>query len=383
MHEAESANAAKFSSPVAYAKRRVRAALRLAVLGASGMTENKKNLLGSLAIDRNESAQSPARRRWIVLVIGVLVALLAGTAGASLLFSGKRVKEEVAQKTTTAPQLSSPNAPAAPSDVPPAGSVLSGSGYVVARRQATISAEIIGRISEVLVEEGMSVKSGQVVARLDSTLARIDLAVAEAEARATEATAAEAERKFKRRRNLPKGAVISEAQLTEAEANALSLRARSDLAKQQAKRQRALLDKHEIRAPFAGVVTTKDAQPGEIVSPAAAGGGFTRTGICTVVDMDSLEIEIDVNESFISRVSPGQSVHATLDAYPDWEIPGSVVAIIPTADRSRATVRIRIKIEVKDPRILPEMAAKVQFLDTSTKAASGGAPIPSFTASTK
>ena len=109
-------------------------------------------------------------------------------------------------------------------------------------------------------------------------------------------------------------------------------------------------------------MTKKNAQPGEIVSPSSAGGGFTRTGICTIVDMDSLEIEVDVNESFIGRVYPGQKVAAQLDAYSDWTIPASVIAIIPTADRAKATVRVRIKIEIKDDKILPEMGIKVAFL---------------------
>jgi HlyD family secretion protein len=137
-----------------------------------------------------------------------------------------------------------------------------------------------------------------------------------------------------------------------------------------------LLDKHEIRAPFAGVVTTKDAQPGEIVSPAAAGGGFTRTGVCTIVDMNSLEVEVEVNEAFISRVKPGQKASATLDAYPDWEIPAKVAAIIPTANRDKATVKVRVGIQTGDPRILPEMAAKVIFFDDATKAPEPTPPPP-------
>jgi RND family efflux transporter MFP subunit len=250
----------------------------------------------------------------------------------------------------------------------PSGSaaILSASGYVIARRQATVSAEITGRVSEILIEEGMRVEGGQVVARLDSTLAKIELSVSEANARAAAATADEAERALRRLRNLDIGSSVSEAQLTQAEAEAVAARARSDLAKSEVERLKALLDKYEIRAPFAGIVTTKDAQPGEIISPAAAGGGFTRTGICTVVDMDSLEIEVDVNEAFIGRVEAGQPARATLDAYPDWEIPASVIAIIPTADRAKATVKVRIKLDERDERILPEMAVKVQVLEASS-----------------
>ena len=121
------------------------------------------------------------------------------------------------------------------------------------------------------------------------------------------------------------------------------------------------MDDMIIRAPFDGVVTTKDAQPGEMISPVSAGGGFTRTGIGTIVDMNSLEIEIDVNESYINRVEPGQPVEATLDAYPDWKIPCKVIAIIPTADRQKSTVKVRVGFDKLDPRILPEMGVKVAF----------------------
>ena len=174
---------------------------------------------------------------------------------------------------------------------------------------------------------------------------------------------------FERATRLRKENLVSEAQLTEAESRVEALtadlkRARSDInvLELEVTRQQERLDDHVIRAPYAGVVTVKNAQTGEIVSPGSAGGGFTRTGICTIVDMDSLEIEVDVNESFIGRVFSGQRVVANLDAYPDWDIAASVVAIIPTADRAKATVRVRIGIETRDPRILPDMGVKVAFL---------------------
>src|SRR6185503_10582472 len=119
----------------------------------------------------------------------------------------------------------------------------------------------------------------------------------------------------------------------------------------------------EIRAPFAGVVTSKNAQPGEMISPMSAGGGFTRTGICTLVDMASLEFEVDVNEAYINRVRPGQPAEGVLDAYPDWRIPAHVITIVPTADRQKATVMVRIAIDVRDPRILPDMGVKVSFVE--------------------
>ncbi|MCE9521257.1 MAG: efflux RND transporter periplasmic adaptor subunit, partial [Alphaproteobacteria bacterium] len=266
--------------------------------------------------------------------------------------------------------------------------VLSASGYVTARRLATVSAEITGRIIEVLVEEGMSVEAGQGLARLDPTLAQIDLEIAEANVKsargalgAAEADRAEAARALVRIQGLKAGEYSSTADNTRAQAAAASTESRYAQAQgnlasaeQALNRAKAILDKHEIRAPFAGMVTTKDAQPGEIVSPAAAGGGFTRTGICTIVDMNSLEVEVEVNESFISRVKPGQRASATLDAYPDWNIPASVAAIIPTANRDKATVKVRVALEAKDPRILPEMAAKVEFFDDATKATPAPAP---------
>ena len=249
------------------------------------------------------------------------------------------------------------------------------SGYVVARRRATVAAEITGRVAEVLVEEGMVVQKGQLLARLDDTLASTDYATANsriesasAAVTSTRAQLADAERIQKRTADLAAAHLVSEADVTKADTQAADLKAqlaRSEAelttARSDAKHQLEVLGKHRIVAPFAGVVVDKNAQPGEIISPMSAGGGFTRTGICTLVDMDSLEIEVDVNEAYISRVKPEQSVTATLDAYPDWSIPARVIAIVPTANREKATVRVRIAIVSKDPRILPDMAVKVSM----------------------
>jgi RND family efflux transporter MFP subunit len=261
-----------------------------------------------------------------------------------------------------------PNPPPAP------GGILSASGYVTARRLATVSAEITGRVAEVLVEEGMTVQAGQVLARLDPTLAKIDLAIAQANVKssqgalgAAESDRAEAQRILARINGLRRGDIASVADITKAEAaaNAAGSRysqAQGNLAaaQQSLLRAQAVLDKHEIRAPFTGVVTTRDAQPGEIVSPAAAGGGFTRTGIATIVDMDSREVEVDVNEAYINRVKPNQHVEATLDAYPDAPLAAHVIGIVPTADRTKATVRVRIGFDKLEPQILPEMGIKVR-----------------------
>jgi RND family efflux transporter MFP subunit len=261
--------------------------------------------------------------------------------------------------------------------------LLDASGYVTARRTATVSSKVTGRVVEVLIEEGVKVDEGQLLARLDDTSARAGLRLAEARLEAarravgeTEAGLAQARRSLERARNLAAGKVVSESDLDEAASAVAVLEARMERQRAEiaaAERERDLgaqqVDDNLIRAPFAGVVTSKNAQPGEMISPISAGGGFTRTGICTIVDMASLEVEVDVNESYINRVSPGQPVLVTLDSYPDWRIPSKVIAIIPTADRQKATVRVRVGFESLDPRILPDMGLKVAFQSTEPGAA--------------
>ncbi|MGA2864497.1 MAG: efflux RND transporter periplasmic adaptor subunit [Verrucomicrobiota bacterium] len=273
-----------------------------------------------------------------------------------------------------------------------AGTVLNASGYVTARRAATVSSKVTGKVIEVLVEEGMNVQEGQVLARLDDTNVRASLRLAEAQLEsATNALAEtrvrirEADQELARQAALVKNKIATQADYDHAEATALAYKAKL---KQQASdvivAERALatwqqqLDDTVIRAPFAGVVTSKNAQPGEMISPVSAGGGFTRTGICTIVDMQSLEIEIEVNESYINRVEPRQPVEATLDAYPDWKIPCMVIAIIPTADRQKSTVKVRVGFVKLAPRILPDMSAKVAFreADGAARAASRLVTVP-------
>ena len=257
-----------------------------------------------------------------------------------------------------------------------ASTVLDASGYVTARLRATVSSKITGKIVEVLVEEGMTIDEGQLLARLDDSIARRQLALAEAElvtARGalaeTEVLIADAERTRDRLEKLVDSAVSSQAELDTARANYDALQARLELGREQVtvaesrlELRRQELDDTFIRAPFAGVAITKNAQPGEMISPVSAGGGFTRTGVCTLVDMGSLEIEVDVNEAYINRVKPGQRVSAVLDAYPDWKIPAQVITPVPTADRQKATVMVRIGFDELDPRILPDMGVRVSFL---------------------
>ncbi|WP_416307714.1 efflux RND transporter periplasmic adaptor subunit [Neptunicella sp. SCSIO 80796] len=340
---------------------------------------NKSELLQQLQIDRSEAPAVSGVKLWQAILLALVCSTLA--VWLTLTFaSGSDAAPAQAANTTPsgsstnkATAANSQSAPSTPAKVNDNNAILNSSGYITARRMATVSAEIMGLIKEVDVEEGMSVEEGQVLARLDDTLAKANLDFAQAQIgilqarrESTEATLQEAQRNQTR---MTSNKFSSEADITRSQtevqsltANLKSIEADIKVANIEVRRQRERLDDHTIRAPFAGVVTVKNAQPGEIVAPASAGGGFTRTGICTIVDMQSLEIEVDVNESFIGRVKPGQKVEANLEAYPDWTIPASVVAIIPTADRAKATVQVRIKIELQDERILPDMGVKVAFL---------------------
>ncbi|HEV2110820.1 MAG TPA: efflux RND transporter periplasmic adaptor subunit [Gammaproteobacteria bacterium] len=265
--------------------------------------------------------------------------------------------------------------------------VLNASGYVVPRLQAVVSSKITGKVREVLIEEGMHVKAGQVLARLDDStdqdqlnVAKSQLASAEAQEHQAEVEHANAARDLERNRTLFARHLISQSDMDGSVTKEASLKAALDSAHEQAgvarnnlQLEQQLLDDTVIRSPFAGVVVSKDAQPGEMISPNSAGGGNTRTGIATVVDMGSLEIEVDVNEAYIGRVYAGQKVDAVLDAYPDWHIPSHVVSIIPTADRDKATVKVRVGFDKLDPRILPQMAIQVWFLGDD-KSAAAAAP---------
>ncbi|HEY7499967.1 MAG TPA: efflux RND transporter periplasmic adaptor subunit [Vicinamibacterales bacterium] len=322
-----------------------------------------KDELASLKIDQNSRAGG-GRSGWIALVVLLLVAIGVGAGW----FYTQRVQ---AAPVKTATVTASTGAGTA------AGAVLNASGYVVARRRATVSSKFTGKVLEVFVEEGKAVKRGQVLARLDDSqlragldVARAQLAAAKSAAAEDEARLREAERQFKRLSQLVQEKVVGRAEVDTAEATVESLKARIALARQQVEvaqqqveAQQTDLNDTVVRAPFDGVAISKDAQPGEMISPVSAGGGFTRTGICTIVDMSSLEIEVDVSEQYINRVRPGQPVEALLDAYPDWRIPARVITTVPTADRQKATVRVRIGFEKLDPRILPDMGIKTSFLD--------------------
>jgi RND family efflux transporter MFP subunit len=314
--------------------------------------------------------QRSLRKRWAIIATAIIAAVLAAMA----LFGSRSLE------VTTATVV------ALPADAPPAA-VLDASGFVVARRQATVSAKITGKVMSIDVEEGMTVKAGQVLARLDDSQARLQYALAERQIEATqgglsevEVRLTEAQRTLVRNEKLFADKLVSEAALDAARADVAALTAqRAALQGQLAVSRSTLrvrgqdLEDLVIRAPFAGVVISKDAQPGEMISPISAGGGYTRTGIATIVDMDSREIEVDVNEAFINRVHDGQKTEAALDAYPDWRIPSHVVNVVPAADRQKATVRVRIGFDQLDPRILPDMGIKVRFLGDVTGAAARNA----------
>ena len=297
---------------------------------------DKKDLLNDLKIDRsdnNNSEKSPLLK--IITLIVASVFILAVTK--FIFLSEDELLEVSAYKAKPAGQSNNSSA-----------SVLDASGYVTARMQATVSSKITGKVLEVFIEEGMFVEKGQILAQLDDSSVQAELNFAKTQLK-------EAQRVFNRTSELRKDNLASQASLDAAESQVDGLKARLDISKQ-------IVADMQIRAPFSGVVINKAAQPGEMISPVSAGGGFTRTGIGTIVDMSSLEVEVDVNESYINRVQPGQPAITNLNAYPNWDISSEVIAIIPTADRNKATVKVRIGLLEKDARVLPDMGAKVSFL---------------------
>jgi len=332
--------------------------------------------LSSLRISDAKRTNPSSSKRWFWIILALIVLGLVGAAASA--FRNRKIAVEVASASRPA------NGPAG---------VLDANGYVTPRRRATIAAKITGRVTGVFFDEGTRVTEGQLLATLDDSDVRRALDSAKADRDSAQAAIADfevqlrnAEIELRRTQQLVKEGVQTQQALDSAVTTADSLRAKIALAKQQVlgseariREQQQAVDNCTIRAPFAGIVVSKDAQVGEMVSPISAGGGFTRTGIATVVDLHSNEFEVDVNESYIARVTNNQPVNAVLDAYPDWTIPAKVRTVIPTADRQKATVKVRISITepdhvklfdpAKDPRILPDMGVKVAFLETEAKSA--------------
>jgi RND family efflux transporter MFP subunit len=332
---------------------------------------NKNALLRQLRIDRTEgeAAGAVGPRRWILGGVVVLAALIV--AGIWFGLSGHAA---LPVHTVMAQPIAAGGANA---------SVLDATGYVTARREATVSAQITGTVTELLIEEGDRVKQGQVLARLDDTAQKAALEQAQAQWHSAQAVLvqdqaqlAQSTRDVKRDEDLVTRHLVSQQAVEQARtqvetgaAGVQSQRKLIELAEANVRAAQVQLGYCTVRAPFTGVVIAKAAQVGEIISPLSAGGGFTRTGVGTLVDMDSLEIEVDVNEAYINRVQPGQPVESVLNAYPDWQIPSHVIAIIPTADRAKATVKVRIGLDVKDTRIVPDMGVRVSFLEENKPAA--------------
>jgi RND family efflux transporter MFP subunit len=338
----------------------------------SQIADQRSSLLEQLRVDRSEAPAAARPRVWILAATSAVI--VAGVAAWLLLpRSSDRAVGVAAAAATVGAAESTPHSPAS-------GATLDASGYVVARRQATVSAKITGKVTAVLIEEGQRVQAGQIVARLDDTNARAQLMQAEAlleQQRAALAAATvalrDAEPGYGRHREQFRRGFVSAQELDAVKTAYDSTSASVEVAARGvevsaasvALAQRAL-DDTVVRAPFAGIVTVKAAQEGEMVSPMSAGGGFTRTGIGTIVDMDSIEVEVDVSENFINRVQTGGRVAITLNAYPEDRAPGHVIAIIPTADRAKATVKVRVGFDARDARVLPEMGARVAFLAPET-----------------
>ena len=315
-------------------------------------SQDKSSLLDSLRIDRAAPVRTRRRSGGMLLPVLGGVALIVLAAGGWYFWPDSRVPVHV----VTAQSGASANA-----------SGLDASGYVVARRKATLSAKILGKLTELNFEEGQRVKAGDVVARLDDSNYAAALHQAEAQERQARAAFDNAAPIYARYQRLQGQGAISTDAVENQRIAYDNARTTYDVARAAVVFAQSNMNDTVVRAPFSGVVTVKVAQVGEVVAPSAAGGGDTRTGIVTVVDMDSLEVQVDVSENYIERVEVGGQATIHLDAYPEWDIPGSVIAIIPTADQSKGTVEVRVAIKAKDARILPQMAARVTFL-TSVQA---------------
>jgi RND family efflux transporter MFP subunit len=331
---------------------------------------DRSSLLDQLHVDRSgkqEGGRGKSNRSSGLLVVIVLLGGLGAVAGWVL----------YDRHISAAPVHVAPPATVARDSQAGGGSILDANGYVVAQRETTVSAKTTGRIVSLMVEEGQRVAKDQIIAQLDDSNVRADLAEVQAELQQAHATAQastvsyhDAEPVYARSVELHKAGLISQGVFDTAQstfneaANNVAITQRQ-VGVAEAKLQIAEQEERDmvIRAPFAGVVTAKAAQAGDMVSPVSAGGGFTRTGICTIVDMNSLELDVDISESLIHRIHPHQAARITLNAYPDWNTPGQVIAVIPTADRAKATIKVRIGFKEKDPRILPEMGARVSVLD--------------------
>lgn len=338
--------------------------------GLGKESEIDANLLNELRIDgqqRESDGGGPPRWVWSTLSVVLVVALVAGAAW---WFFGA---QPIAVQTATAE---------APGAAGATGAVLQATGYITARRQATVSTQITGTLTQVLIEEGDRVHKGQVIARLEDSALLASVNVAQANVLSAQAQVAQAQAQMdqaqadsRRQDQLAASGMLSKQAAEQTRTAVATFAAQLDARRREVDSARAQLaqaqvnfDYTVVRAPFTGVVTVKAAQVGEIVSPLSAGGGFTRTGVGTIVDMDSLEVDVDVNEASIGQVKQDMPAEAVLDAYPDWKIPAHVIAIVPAADRGKATVKVRVALEQKDARMVPDMGVRVSFLGSRPSA---------------
>ena len=328
--------------------------------------------MNQLRIDEQQREDSRRLPRWLWPAVGALAVVLVLAAGGWWFFAGRALAVQTA-------------AAVAPGAGTAASTVLQATGYITARRQATVSTQITGTLTQVLIEEGDRVQKGQIIARLEDAglraalnVAQANVMTAQAQVAQSEAQLAQADADVRRQEELAASGMVSKQAAEQARTAAHTARAvvdarrrEADAARAQAAQAQVNYDYTIVRAPFAGVVTVKAAQVGEIVSPLSAGGGFTRTGVGTIVDMDSLEVTVDVNEAYIGQVKPEMPCEAVLDAYPDWKVPSHVIAIVPAADRGKATVKVRVALDTKDARLVPDMGVRISFLAAKPQA---GAP---------
>ncbi len=335
-------------------------------------------MLKELRIDsaHREDHEGGGPPKWVWGTAAAVIALAVAGGAAWWLLAGNK---PIAVQTATV---------RANGQGPSADAVLQATGYVTARRMATVSAQITGTLTEVLIDEGFKVRKGQVLARLDDSGLKAGLAAAEAQARSAQASMgqvraqlAQAEADARRQTELAASGMTTRQSQEQTATAVKTYTAQIEVAQRQVEAAQAQVtqarvnfDYATVRAPFDGVVTARAAQVGEIISPLSAGGGFTRTGVGTIVDMDSLEVGVDVNEAYIAQVKSDMPCEAVLDAYPDWKIPAHVVAVIPSADRGKATVKVRVALDQKDDRVVPDMGVRVTFLATKPK--SQTAPVP-------
>ena len=303
--------------------------------------------LSALRIDRSNPTPSGGSPNRIPLVLGIVV-VLAVAAFAVVKLMPRTLEVEVGIAAATGGGVAS-------------SAGISANGYVVARTKASVSSKILGRLAWIGITEGSRVKTGDVIARLESADYQAALGASRANLGQFEAQLVQARRELVRAETLRAQNVVSQAELENAQTRLDVLAAQLGSARAQVKLSEANLENTNVRAPFGGTVLRKDAEVGEIVAPSGAGGGLTRTAIVTMADLGTLEVEVDVNEAYIAQISNAQPARITLDAYPDTSFSGRVRQVVPTADRQKATVLVKVSILDRDPRILPEMGAKVVF----------------------